>query len=38
MAGVAAKAATANIVIKQMRGAIKSRLFRLTGVAFAPRR
>lgn len=32
MAGVAARAATAKIVIEQMRGAIKSRLVRLAGV------
>jgi hypothetical protein len=32
MAGGAARAATAKIMIEQMRGAIKSRLFRLAGV------
>jgi hypothetical protein len=34
MADGAAKAATASIVIEQMRGAIKSRIFRLAGVFF----
>jgi hypothetical protein len=32
MAGGAARAATVNITTEQMRGAIKSRLFRLAGV------
>ncbi|MGB6818686.1 MAG: hypothetical protein WBE29_17255, partial [Pseudolabrys sp.] len=35
MAGGAARAATVNITTEQMRGAIKSRLFRLAGVSVA---